>query len=119
MSVHLVHPGTIIPIRRLPLSWMLVNVAVITDLEVWAEDEAQTECRLGCSSATGRDVTGWLTVSDDGGNNWHAVPMDVESGYQLGPLTADQRKAIKVKVLIPLATEIREESIGLDLGLGT
>ena len=114
MSVLLVWPNSQIEVRRVPIEGYLVGSARILDLELLART-ASPECRLAVLDASYAD---WLHVSDDGGVNWHDLPALCADGYELGPLTEGQRKAIKVKTLLPEEIEIRTRSIGLKLGLG-
>ena len=114
MSVLLVCPNSQIEVRRVPIEGYLVGSTRVLDLELLART-ASPECRLAVQEAA---YAGWLHVSDDGGANWHDVPAVCADGYELGPLTQAQRKAIKVKMLVPEATGIRTRSVGLKLGLG-
>ena len=112
MSLHLVAVGTLAEIRRVPADFARVNVATIFDLEVVA-DAAHATAPLAC------DQAGWLHVSTNGGSSYTPVPTDVQAGVDLGSFTAGQRRAIKLKLLIPAATQVRQRSIGLLLGEGT
>ena len=114
MSVLLVWPNSQLEVRRVPVEGYLVGSARVLDLELLART-ASPECRLAVVEAA---YEGWLHVSDDAGVNWHDVPAICADGYELGPLTQAQRKAVKVKVLVPGETEIRTRSVGLKVGLG-
>ena len=114
MSVLLVWPNSQLEVRRIPVEGYLVGSARVLDLELLART-ASPECRLAVVEAA---YAAWLHVSDDAGVNWHDVPGVCADGYELGPLTQAQRKAIKVKVLLPAETGIRTRSVGLKLGLG-
>ena len=110
----LVWPNSQLEVRRIPIEGYLVGSERVLDLELLART-ASPECRLAVVEAAYAD---WLHVSDDAGANWHDVPAVCADGYEIGPLTDGQRKAIKVKTLVPEETEIRTRSIGLKLGLG-
>jgi len=114
MSVLLVWPNSQLEVRRIPVEGYLVGGSRILDLELLART-ASPECRLAVVEIAYAD---WLHVSDDAGATWHNVPALCADGYELGPLTQAQRKAIKVKTLVPEGTEIRTRSIGLKLGFG-
>jgi hypothetical protein len=114
MSVLLVWPNSQIEVRRVPVEGYLVGAQKVLDLELLART-ASAECRLAVAEAAYAD---WLHVSDDVGVNWHDVPALCADGYELGPLTQAQRKAIKIKLLVPAETGIRTRSVGLKVGLG-
>ena len=114
MSILLVWPNSQIEVRRIPVEGYLVGSSRVLDLELLART-ASPECRLAVQEAA---YAGWLHVSDDAGANYHDLAALCADGYELGPLTQAQRKAIKVKVLVPAETGIRTRSVGLKLGLG-
>jgi hypothetical protein len=114
VSILLVWPNGQIEVRRIPVEGYLVGSERVLDLELLART-ASPECRLAVVDAA---YAGWLHVSDDAGANYHDLPALCADGYELGPLTQAQRKAIKVKVLVPAETGIRTRSVGLKLGLG-
>jgi hypothetical protein len=117
MSVRLVWPNSVIEARRIPVEGYLVGAEHVLDLEVVAVDAAP-ECRLGVRDAM---QAGWLSLSQDAGATWASVPAAGSGamvGPDCGPLTAGQRKAIKLKLVIPGGTSIRTRSIEPVLGLG-
>ena len=114
MSVLLVWPNSQLEVRRVPVEGYLVGSSRILDLELLART-VSPECRLAVVEVA---YEGWLHISEDAGVNWHDVPAVCADGYELGPLTQAQRKAVKVKVLVPAQTGIRTRSVGLKVGLG-
>lgn len=100
-------------IRHLAVDWCQLETNYDTSLEVVADADGQTICAMACS------LTGWLQVSVDAGAHWTPVGTDPTTGVSLGPLAANERKAIVLRVNIPAATSVRTKAIELYLGLGT
>lgn len=100
-------------IRRLALDWVRVGEPYEVDLEVVADGAAAATVLLACSQAD------WLEVSQDGGLNWDPVPTDPTVGVELGPLAADQRREITLRLTVPVGTSVRTALVELYLGLGT
>lgn len=118
MSVLLVWPGSVVEARRIPVEGYQVGTERVLDLEVLAVGAAP-ECRVGVRAPT---QDGWLLISQDGGATYVAVPAagsGAMTGPNLGPLTDRQRKAVKVKILVPGGTAIRTRSIEPVIGLGS
>jgi hypothetical protein len=100
-------------LRRLALDWVRVGEAYTVDLEVVADGAAASSAVLACS------VADWLEVSDDDGVTWTAVGTDPATGVELGPLADGERKAITLRLTIPLGTDVRTKIVELWLGTGT
>ena len=108
--VYLAHPGMALPLRVIPVHGYELTTDYILDLEIVATQNV-TDARIGC------DQAGWLHVSSDGGSVYNPIPTDVEAGVQLGPMTAGDRDAIKIKVSI--ASGLRRKPVELYVGYGT
>lgn len=111
MSVRLSAVGAAYEIRHLAIDWARLDTDYDLDLEVVADD-AHDECRIACSLAD------WVDVSDDAGATWHDVPTSVQSGYDLGPVTAGDRIPITLRVHPPAATT-NDRLTAIELYLGT
>ena len=118
MSVRLVVPGSLLEVRSIPVGHYLVGGEYVIPLELLAVTAA-AECRIGVRDA---DQATWLKVSSDGGVTYVAVPAagsGAMTGPDLGPLTAGQRKAIRLKVALPGGTAVRTRAIKPVFGLGS
>jgi hypothetical protein len=118
----LVWPNSVIEARTLPLNHIAPAESRTFDLELLA-GEAVPECRLGRRDSMA--VLGTVAASADAGATWNTVPdagAGAMTGPDYGPLTAGQRKAIKVRLTLPAGTPgvvlARSRSIGLVLGFG-
>lgn len=112
MALRLSAPEGSKPLRRLALDWVRVGEPYTVDLELVADGAAAPVAMLACSQA------GWLEVSDDDGATWTALGTDPTAGVELGPLAADERKAITLRLTIPPATSVRTQIVKLKLGTG-
>ena len=110
-AVYLAKPGMKVPLRRIPVYDYPLGTEYIIDLEVVAS-ETVTEARLAC------DQAGWLHVSSNGGSSYDPIPDSAQTGVDLGPMTADDRTAIKLKVSIPALTAVRRRFVALNVGIG-
>lgn len=110
MSAMLTEPGTLVEARWIYAHSYVVGTDRVFDFEVYSPD-GQTEAKLGCTHP-------WCRVSTNGGASYVDIPTNVQQGIEMGPLTAGQRKAIKVKLAIPPGTAARTRSVGLPIGLG-
>ena len=108
--LRLVAPDGIYEIRHIDLAGMRVNVGHDEELEVVAT-EAHTTALLACSHS------GWLEASVAGGG-FSAVPTDVQNGLDLGGFSDIERKTLTLRVKVPTGTEVRDDVIGLPLGIG-
>ena len=97
-------------LRHLDLAGMRINVSHDVALEVVAT-EAHTTALLACSHS------GWLEASVAGGG-YSAVPTDVESGFDLGAFSSDERKTLTLRVKVPTGTDVRDDAVELYLGIG-
>lgn len=96
-------------IRRIPADLVVIGSPYDFDLEVVATED-HSEAKFGAS------VAGYLQANT--GSGFAAVPADVQSGFDLGAFSAGERKAITLRLTVPLATELRNLSIELLLGIG-
>ncbi len=112
MGAFLTWPGGTKVQRYIRLDHARVNVAKTLDMDV-----VSIEARAGVTLAAA--VAGWLTVSTDGGATWTPVGDEPQTGVSLGAFTAGERKSIKLRLLVPLATVSRGRLIELKLGIGT
>lgn len=112
MTVRLSAVGGAYEIRHLAVDWARLDTDYELDLEVVA-DAAHDECRIACSKAD------WLDVSSDAGATWDDVPTTVQSGVDLGAVTAGQRIEITLRLRVPAATtDDRLTAVELYLGTG-
>jgi hypothetical protein len=117
-SVRLVAPGSLLEVRSIPVGHYLIGGEYVVPLELLALTDA-AECRIGVRDD---DQATWLQVSNDGGGTYVAVPAAGSSamtGPDLGPLTAGQRIAIRLKVALPGDAAVRTRAIKPVLGLGS
>lgn len=64
------------------------------------------------------DQAGWMWLSDDSGGSWDAIPTTVLGGLQYGPLTADARESLILKVEVPALTDVRDRYLALNVSPG-
>lgn len=110
MSVLLTFPSGLAEIRRVPIDHYLSGTRRSVTLELYAE-AAQDTVRLAASAV------GWLDVSLNGGSSWTTLGTDVESGLDVGPLTAGER--LSILVAAHHSGPFRQRRIVLLIGLGT
>jgi hypothetical protein len=106
----LMHPSGAVEWRYVALDFMRIGVSRYIDVDVVAT-VAHATGLLACTAADR------VEVSDDGGSSYTPLGVDVTNGFALGTFTPGQRKALKLKVTIPVGPS-REEQIGLELGEG-
>jgi hypothetical protein len=110
--VSLVLANTTIEMRHLNVSAARPGVPRVFDVEFFSVD--------GHGAATfGCDQAGWLSLSLDGGATYTAVPASVQAGIALAAFSPGERRAAKLKLLIPAGTVRRQAFIDLPVGLGT
>jgi hypothetical protein len=112
VRARIVQPGTFVECRWIYAHTYQLGTDRVFDVELYAP-AGDEQVDLYCSHAD------WLQVSDDGGITYVPVPATKEDAIQLGPLSAGQRKPLKVKVAIAAGTAVRTRSIELRLGFGT
>jgi hypothetical protein len=118
VSVRLVTPGGLLEVRSIPVNHYAVGGTYVILLELLAL-AAVPECRIGVRDA---NQATWLKVSSDGGATYVAVPAagtGAMTGPDLGPLTAGQRKAIRLEVALPGGTSVRTRAIRPVFGFGS
>ncbi len=96
-------------IIRIPADFVVVGSSYDFDLEVVAT-EAHSIALLAA------EIANYLEI--DAGGGFFAVPDDVESGFDLGAFSADERKAITLRLTVPGGTPLREQPIEILLGMG-
>lgn len=111
MSVMLVAPATIIEAARVPLDMVRVGVPRQVALDLYA-----LEAHAGPTLAA--TVANWVEASLDDGATWNALGDDPVTGFQVGAMTAGQRKAVLFRLTIPALTQIRTRAIALLVGEG-
>ena len=111
-AVYIAKIGMKVPLRRIPVYDYKIATDYVLELEIVAT-QGVYESRISC------DQAGWLHVSSDGGASYDPIPDSVQSGVNLGSLAAGDRGSIKIKVSIPIFTDVRRRFIGLFIGIGT
>lgn len=95
-------------IIRIPADFVVVGSSYDFDLEVVAT-EAHSTAQFAAQFANYLEI--------DAGGGFSAVPDDVQSGFDLGAFSAEQRKAITLRLTVP-SGPLREKAIGILLGIG-
>ncbi len=108
--LRLVAPDGTYEIRHVSLDGMRIGVSEDVEYEVLYVDDHDVAL-FAC------DHAGYLQASVEGGG-FSAVPTDVKNGFDLGAGTAGQRKTLTVRVTIPGGTDVRDDVIEYELGIG-
>lgn len=114
MATRLCWAGTNLEARLLLAPWYVLHTVRTWSLELLATtDFGAGVLRMAAG------VASWLSVSLDGGSTWSPLGTDVQSGVQLGAVSAGNRIALKVKLDIPAGTSVRSRLVELPIGEGT
>lgn len=95
--IRLVLPGTTVEVRIIREDWYRLGTERVVSLELWA-DAACAECPVWFESETGNDITGWISLSLDGGATYTPAGITRATGVATGAFTADERKTVELKL---------------------
>jgi hypothetical protein len=92
--------------RRVAINWAQQGVGVEFKLQYVAPSSLQ-HVRLAADPA-------WIEVYD--GGSWHQLTNEPRSGYDLGAMSAGDKKTLTFKVTVPNDTPRRRERVDLLIG---
>ena len=110
MSLRLTAPDALRELNILFYNWARIDQDHVKDVEIVASGAHLV--------ATVSASINWLEISPDGGANYYAIPTDKLNGYDLLAFSDGERKAYKIRLHIPIATDFRQGPIPLFFGTG-
>jgi hypothetical protein len=99
-----------VPLRHFRLTHVKRDVAYEIAVDFYSP-EVMTELPLWTS------ITNWMRVKI-GAGSYSAVGDTLATAVDLGSFTAGETKAGTIEVKVPVAADVRQDELGLNLGYG-